>query len=250
MRTALATAAAVATACAGADHRIVQPDQRSFAQHMLDAEEHDRRAADQEQQASTSRDSRGPTNYTCGDTVLNDQLTTGGTKVTTWQPCFDLAEEAAVEHRDAAAHERELARRDRRTATALVVAEDKACEGIPRTEREHSLFAHRKLIIAVTPHRESEQVRGAWIQLKRVPGLDAMWVRRDIMCQRARFAVIGPTAAFDDDPTLLPGSTVHVYGHDDRIDVLVTTDTTPDGELALARAMGDLRATTQTAVKE
>ena len=217
---------------------------------MLAAQEHDRRAAEHEKRAASADVSRGPTSYTCGDTVLNDQLTTGGIRVTTWQPCFDLAEEAAVEHRDAAAHERELARRDRRTATALVEAEVKACDGIPAVEREHSLFSHRKLVVAVTPHRESEQIRGVWIQLKRVPGLDAIWVRRDIMCQRARYAVIGPSAAFNDDPTLIPGSTVHVYGHDDRIDVLVTTDTTPDGELALARAQGSLRATTQTAVKE
>ena len=217
---------------------------------MLAAQDHDRRASEHEQQAANADASRGPAKYTCGDTVLNDQLTTGGIRVTTWQPCFDLAEEAAVEHRDAAAHERELARRDRRTATALISAELKACDGIPTAEREHSLFAHRKLIVSITPHRESDQVRGVWIHLKRVPGLDAMWVRRDIMCQRARYAVLGPTAAFNDDPTLIPGSTVHVYGHDDRIDVLVTTDTTPDGELALARAQGDLQSTTQTAVKE
>jgi hypothetical protein len=184
--------------------------------------------------------------------VLNDQLTTGGIRVTNWQPCFDLAEEAAVEHREAAAHERELARRDRRTATALVRAEVVACSGIPEAERSHSVFAHRSAISRVIPHREAGQIRGAWIELKHVPGMTADWIRNDIKCQRARWAVLGPTRQYTpDDPTLVPGAEVSVFDRGDHVDVLVTTETTVDGELALARAEGRLEPTRnpQTAVQ-
>lgn len=202
---------------------------------MEDAQEHDRRAARHEQAASRADLARGPTSYDCGDPVLNDQVTTGGLRVTTWQPCFDLAEEAAVEHREAAARERELAKRDRGTAAALVRAEVDACAGIPEAEREHSVFAHKTAIANVIPHREAGQVRGVWVEFKRLQGLTADWIRRDIDCQRARWAALGPTHVSPDDPSLIPGAQVQVFDRGDHVDVLITTDNAQDGELAVSR---------------
>ena len=50
----------------------------------------------------------------CGDPVLNDQLTTGGQRVTTWQPCFDVGDEAAVDQRQQviASYDRQLENRE------------------------------------------------------------------------------------------------------------------------------------------
>lgn len=155
--------------------------------------------------------------------------------MTTWQPCFDLSEEAAVEHREAAARERELAKRDRRTAAALVRAEVDACTGIPEAERAHSVFAHKSAIARIIPHREAGQVRGVWVELKPVHGLTADWVRRDIACQRARWAALGPSRVSPDDPTLIPGAEVQVFDRGDHVDVLISTDNEEDGQLAVSR---------------
>ena len=242
---------ATLVACGG-DQQISRPDDRGWAEHMLAAQEHDQRATQHERAAAAAEASRGPDSYSCGDTVLNDQLTTGGNRVTTWTPCFDLAEENAVEHREVAQRERKLADRDRATATALVRAEVAACGGIPAAEREHSVFAHRTAISRVIPHRESGLIRGVWIEFKRVPGLTADWIRRDISCQRARWAELGPrpTLASPDDPTLVPGASVQVFDRGDHVDVLVTTQTSADAQLAVARAEGRLAPKPfQTAVK-
>jgi hypothetical protein len=222
-------------ASCGGSTQISRSDDRGWAQRMADAQEHDRRAARHEQAASRADLRHGPSAYACGDPVLNDQLTTGGLRVTTWQPCFDLAEEAVVENREAAAHERELANRDRRTAAALVRSEVKACDGIPAAERDHSVFAHKTAIANVIPHREAGQVRGVWVEFKRVQGLTADWIRRDIACQQARWAALGPTHMSPDDPTLIPGAHVQVFDRGDHVDVLVTTDNEYDGQLAVSR---------------
>jgi hypothetical protein len=252
MRTALVSAVSLAAACGGADQQISRRDDRGWAERMADADQHEQRASEHDQLAVSADARRGPTSFNCGDPVLNDQVTTGGLRVTTWQPCFDLAEEAAVGHRDAAQRERELARRDRRTAHALVSAELSACAGIPDSERAHSVFAHKTAISKVIPHREAGQLHGVWVEFKRVPGLSADWIRRDIDCQRARWAALGPHPTDSpEDPTLVPGAQVQVFDRGDHVDVLVTTDTTEAGEVALARAEGRLSPVShqQTAVK-
>lgn len=211
--------------------------------HQRSADQHERAAADAEQ-------SRSPDTYSCGDPVLNDQLTSGGTRVTTWQPCFDVAEERAMDLRETAAHERDLARSERAAASSLVHAELVACGGLPARERDHSVFAHKSEIADVIPHREAGQIRGVWIVFKPVAGLTPDWVRRDISCQHARWAVLGqPAAMAANDPTLVPGAQAQVFDRHDHLEVLVTTDSTDAGEMALARAKLDAPQHIQTAVR-
>ncbi len=216
---------------------------------MTDAREHDRLAAAHEQAAGEAETRRGPGSLACPDLTLNDQLTTGGFgRVTNWQPCWDVNEEAGMRHRYAAETERRAAQHDRQGAARLAEAEVAACVGIPEGEREHSVFAHRQEIAEVLPHREAGQVRGAWIVFKPVPGVTASWVRRDIQCQRARWVLHGkPPVA--DDPTLVPGAQIQVFDRGDHVDVLVQTDTIDAGELALARARGQDVEHEQTAVR-
>ncbi len=241
--------ACAAAACSGST-QLAHPDERGWTEHMLEAQAHDKRAAEAEQQAADAEAQRGPASFSCGDPVLNDQLTTGGTKVTTWQPCFDVAEERAMDLRYAAEHERQAARQHRRAAAALVRGELAACRGIPERERDHSVFAHRSAIADVIPHREAGQVLGVWIVFKPVVGFTADWLRRDIACQRARWAVLGsPSNMAAADPTLVPGSTAQVFDRKNHLEVLVTTDSTDAGEMALARARLDEPQRTQTAVR-
>jgi len=247
----IAVVSVISLAACGADQQISRHEQRGYAEHMVSAEQHEQRAAEHEKAADAADSRRGWSSIACGDPVLNDTLTTGGVgRVTNWVPCFDVADEHAARQREAAEHEKEAADQDRRMAAALVRAEMSACAGIPPAEREHSVFAHKTEIQHVMPHRESGLVRGVWIELKPVPGLTADWVRRDIACQRARFAVLGPRAAagMPDDPTLVPGADVQVFDRRDHIDVLVRTETVSDGQVALARAEGRLApGSTQTA---
>ncbi|MGE5185157.1 MAG: hypothetical protein ACM31C_23975, partial [Acidobacteriota bacterium] len=152
MRMSVVWLASAAAACGGGT-QLARPQDRGWTEHMLAAQAHDQRAAEAEQQAADAETRRGPDSFACGDPVLNDQLTTvAGVKVTTWQPCFDLAEERAMDLRYAAERERQQARQHRHAAAALVRAEVAACRGIPERERDHSVFAHRSEIADVIPH--------------------------------------------------------------------------------------------------
>jgi hypothetical protein len=247
MRTTIVCIAGLA-ACAGSAQRPpAGPDDRSWSDRMASAREHDQLAAAHEQAAGEAEAQRGPGTLACPDLNLNDQLRTGGIgRVTDWQPCWDVTEEADMRHRYAADAERKAAQRDRQGAAQLAQAEMAACRGIPEQERQHSVFAHRQEISEVIPHREAGQVRGAWIVFKPVPGVTAHWVRRDIDCQRARWALHGKPSNVAD-PTLVPGAQIQVVDRHGHVEVLVQTDTIDAGELALARARG--HAAEQTAVR-
>jgi len=204
--------------------------------HQERANRHDRAAA--ETRAPTSE------NYACGDTVLNDQITTGGQPVTSWMPCWDTDEEAAQAHRSAAAHELKAAREERAQAAALARAELASCRGIPPRELTHTPLSHAKEIAEIIPHREGDEVRGVHVVFKRVPGLDAKWMERAIACHRARSAVLGHVASID--PTLLPGTEVTVTQDGDHVQVYIRAADADTGALALARAQSLVASRTAT----
>jgi hypothetical protein len=239
-------AAIVAGSCAS-QSQLPQPYQPGYAEYVLSAKSHDQdahedaRIADAADAARSSEDT-----YVCPDLVLNDQLTGGfGVPLTTFQPCFDVAEEAAEQHRALAAEEAAAARRDRMFASRLARAEGDACDGIPEAERTHSVFAHRKEIARVIPHYDAGQLHGVWVVFKPVAGMTAEWVQRDIACQQARSAAYGGRVPGElSDPTLVPEARIQVVQRGDHVDVLVSTATTVDAEVALARANSMLHAQT------
>src|SRR5580704_16473331 len=51
--------------------------------------------------------------YDCGDTVMTDQVTSGGERLVNMVPCFNVIDEAAAHQRELAAKEREAAANDR-----------------------------------------------------------------------------------------------------------------------------------------
>jgi hypothetical protein len=170
--------------------------------------------------------------YRCGDPALNDQLTSGGERLTSWAPCWDTVEEA------------ELVRSGRAIprSAALAEAELVSCKGISERELAHSPFAHKQAIEAIIPHREAGQLRGVRVVFKAVPGLTADWMRRAIACQRARHEVLSTPSYLLDDPTLVDGADIAVYRQPGgKIEVVVATQDSHAAQLALSRAQELLR---------
>ena len=179
--------------------------------------------------------------YTCGDTVMNDQATTGGQRLAWAVPCWDTGEEkiAHEEYMTQLAAERASAdaEREQRADDRQVKEEQAACAGLAQSEIEHSVFSHRREIADVVPHREGDRVRGVRIVWKPVPGLTADWMRQSIACHRAQFERLGePSIYFPNDPTLVAHAQVSVDEHDGHLEVLVETSDEPSGQIALDRA--------------
>ncbi len=228
----------VVGACAGT---FGSTPPKSFDDHVVSAEHHDQAAQQQEGAAVAAEAHAGPEAYTCGDGVLNDQLTTGGLPVTTWNPCWNGEEEAAMRHLDAAEHERRAAELERHAAEQLVDAERVACAKVAPEEREHSPFAHRKEIDAVIPERAGRELHGVRIVFGRVRGLTAQWMRDSIACQQARWTMWGKDpAVMPYDPTLVVGVQTTVLDLDGQVVVLVTADSPAVAGIALARAQQKL----------
>ena len=225
--------ACVTGACAGTFGEA--PDHRSWSQRETDAQHHDD-LADVHAEAAQEI-TLGEERYSCGDTVLGDQSTTGGQPITYWQPCFDVQEEGRAVQHAAERRERALARHDRHTAALLARAEALSCRMVPPAERTHSPFAHTKEIDEVIPHRVGGTLAGVRIVFRPVPGLDADWMRRAIACRQAQWLVFGKDPQLDpDDPTLIDSADVTVTQHDGHVEVLITSDSPQDAEVALTRA--------------
>lgn len=244
-----ATAATAALASCGGP-QANRPDRASWVEHMHAADCHER-AADQLDQQAHNDAVPAPTldeQFQCGDTVLNDQLTTGGLRVTSWMPCWNAEEEVAQHRRFVAEQEREAARRDRHAAAQLAETEASACATIPEREREHSAFAHAKEIAAVMPlYAAGGEPRGVKVVFAPVRGLHADWIRADIACQRARWATFGQDPKLvPHDPTLVAGAHIAVAEVQDHVEVTVTTDTPDQATIAIARAQGSVGPQTAT----
>lgn len=220
------------------------PPQRGYAELMSSADLHQQRADRHERAVPEPRRVQASDNHACGDVVLNDQLTTGTERVTSWMPCWDSDEEAAEAHRAAAARELKTAREERAQAAALARAELASCRGIPPRELTHTPLSHSREIAEVIPHREGGEVRGVHVVFKRVLGLDAKWMERAIACHRARSAALGHVASID--PTLLPGTEVTVTQDGDHVQVYIRAADGDTGALALARAQSLIASRTAT----
>jgi hypothetical protein len=227
----------LAAACARPNEPLARHP-KGYAAKMQSAEAHQERA-DRHRQASRLPDSAldPGERYTCGDTGLMDQATSGGERLMPTVPCWDVAQENAEHQRYLAAREERIARTERRDATGMVETELAACRGLSARELEHSPFAHKKEIAAVIPHRQSGVIRGVRIVFKPVPGLTAVWMRRSIACHRARFERMGEPAGYlAEDPTLVAGSTTTVDERNGHLEVLISTGDTTSARVALDRA--------------
>ncbi len=245
MRTIFVVTTLAAAAC-GSPREPLVPHPQGYAAHMEAADAHSDKAqqygvlAPLPEPAGSTGDS-----YSCGDTVLADQATSGGERLVQSVPCWDSGEEVSAHRRYLAEHEQQLAQDERRTAANLVEAELAACRGLPVHEIEHSPFAHRKEIAEVIPHRETGTLRGVRIVFKPVPGLTADWMRQAITCHRARFERMGEPAIYlPEDPTLVARAITTVELHSGHIEVMIETGDDTSAQVALDRAMDLVRPRT------
>jgi hypothetical protein len=206
-------------------------------EHSDKADEH-RQAAKRPDTASTMGQS-----YQCGDTVMSDQVTSGGERLVQSMPCWDPNEEHADRHEEVAAREQRLADQERRQATSMVEAELVACRGISKRDLERSPFSHRKAIAEVVPHRETGTLRGVRVVFKPVPGLTATWMRQAIACHRARFERLGEPAGYlPEDPTLVGQATTTVELRGGHIEVAIESPDDVSATVALERAQDLIRS--------
>lgn len=213
---------------------------------MQAANEHGARAAD-ERQAVKRSDAAGPSGqgYQCGDTVMSDQITSGGERLVQATPCWDTNAEFAAHHEAVAEREQRAANQERRAATALIEAELAACRGISKRDLERSPFSDRKEIAEVIPHHEGTTVRGVRVVFKPVPGLTAPWMSQVIACHRARFERMGEPAGYlPEDPSLVAKATTKVELRGGHIEVSIESRDDVNATVALARAQDLLRPRT------
>jgi len=218
-----------------------QPDQRSYSERLTDADNHDKVAAAAEGEIPSEQQIPVAERFYCGDTVLNDQLTTGGLLVTYFMPCMDVATEGIKNDVWVAGAERTAARHDRQSAAQLALAEANACRGIPAQDRDESVFARRKDIASIEPVRENDEVHG--VRVVFASGVSADRVRNHIACTRARWQTLGrDPATMPEDPTLVDGADVQVLARGGHTEVVVLTSSVEGADVALARARGELTA--------
>lgn len=211
---------------------------------MAAADEHERRADEHARAAADAEQRIGDTSsWSCGDTVIDDQATSGGQRIITpgggrQTPCWNLADEEVQQQRRLASREYKAAQRDRRLAGRLLDHQLASCSALTATEREHSPFVHVHSIAEVVPHREGGHVRGVWVVFDAVPGLTASWMSAAIACHRARYATFGKPGDYEaEDPTLVEGTTAYVQQRGDgKVGVLIVAETDDAGAVVLSRA--------------
>ena len=174
--------------------------------------------------------------------MLNDQAVSGGERLTTMVPCWDMAEEAEHARRDHESSESDELRAREPDRGALAAASLVHCKGIPERELTHSPFAHKKAIAEVIPHRREGELHGVRIVFRDVPGLTADWMRQAIECHRARHESLGrPAGYMPEDPALVDGAEVRVTQSGNVIQVFILTPEPVAGRLAFERANELLR---------
>jgi hypothetical protein len=204
-------------ACAG-PASVSPPRPLGVAEHRAEADDHDARAA--RHAAAAAEHAEGRNGYACGDTVLADQLTSGGERLQLAVPCWNTDVEASFEHRRAAARERSEAARHRSQARALEQVERDRCAGLSPAELDHTPFWHRGDIARVERLADGATLRGARVTFKAVRGLDGSWLEHALQCHRARAAAVGWDSRYMGyDPSLLPGVTTTVVATNDGLTV-------------------------------
>lgn len=227
-------------ACASSPPRVERTSPKSYDDRIAEAAQHDRDATVHERQAADARARIDPNAISCGHSVVSnvgDQSTSGGERISTWVPCWSVERDAARYHQAEADRLHREAQLDRAVARNLVAVEHEFCGVLPASELTHTPFYHREDVAAVEPYVEAEKVKGARIHFKPVAGLDANWMRKAVLCHRARAATIGYDPKYMDyDPTMLADINVAVTERKGAVHVLVRSDNEVTSAVVISRA--------------
>ncbi len=176
----------VATACGSGSPPHKHPAALSATEHEEHAVAHDKEAQISNERVEPSEDKDGTR---CID-QNQEPLYSGGERTKVMMPCWTRAERNASYLRDAEAN-RKAARDHREWARNLVELETTACNRLTPTERETSPLSRQPDILSVEEYRESGELLGAKITLRKVKGLDKEWLLASIGCHQARAAKLG-----------------------------------------------------------
>jgi hypothetical protein len=161
-------------------------------------------------------------------------------------PCWTSRSNPTEQHTREAAEHRELAAKHRAASAALVQAEQRACAGIDEDDRDISPFYHREDIASVGPveilprysgKSSPDQVVGAAIAFRPVPGITTEWLQHVVNCHLARASAAGhemPEMLYC--PLALKGVQATVSSAGDALAVRVTSDDTATAQEILRRA--------------
>jgi hypothetical protein len=232
-------AVAVLAACASRTppEPLVPAQPLSAEEHRAEAERRDREASQHDKAAGRFESGSPSDAYRCGDTVLFDQSTSGGERLSLRVPCWTAEVGGGQEHRRAAASAREDAARHRTAARQLESAEGTYCSTMAPDERDHGPFWHRSDILTVQPIQERGVLRGANILFRRVPSLTKEWMEQAVRCHQARAASLGWDPMYMGyDPSAVADAHVVVSDDPAGIRVIIRSQNPDVAAVILGRA--------------
>ncbi len=125
--------------------------------------------------------------------------------------CWSSSTNPTQEHQADAEKHRKAAADHRAASTALRDAEAWACAGVSEPNRDMSPFGHREDIIGVQPayvhvtgKEPRDEVVGAVVTFRALPGMTGEWLQRVIDCHIARNNALGNDVPEMPDCPLVP----------------------------------------------
>jgi hypothetical protein len=160
--------------------------------------------------------------------------------------CWTSVSNPTQGHMDDAKKHHKMAADHRAAAQALRDAEARACVGISDEDRDISPFYHREDISSVQPaiaHKSGkqavDQVVGAVVVFRAVPGLTAEWLQRIVDCHVARNNALGNDMPEMSYCPLVPkGITAKVSSTGDGFAVTIESQDPDTAKEVLRRAQG------------
>jgi hypothetical protein len=192
--TRTAAALLLVAACSGGQREGMPPRTMGASEHEQEAARHDQEAERHDQAAEGIRrgsEATGTAAIHCFDNPLAPDPTSGTERLPVMRPCWTGERGVSGKELAAARADRREAAAHRRIARSLRQAEQAACVGLGEEETDHSPFFHRQDIVRVEPDRRDGQLLGVRVWFRKVPGLDASWLRHAIDCHEARAAALG-----------------------------------------------------------
>ncbi|MFZ5479549.1 MAG: hypothetical protein ACOZNI_22480 [Myxococcota bacterium] len=228
----LATVAACAARTPGA-----QPHEMGSAAHEEESRREERAAASHEEQ------------YEPGATTTRVECGTAGFGR---QVCWTSVVNPTEAHLREAERHRRAAADHRAASTALQSAEASACVGIADDDRDISPFEHTEDAAAVAPlyadrpgAQTGQELEGAVVTLRDVPGLTGDWLQRIVDCHLARNVSLGHVVPEMPDCPLVPvgaRATVASVPEGFRVEIRSEDDAAAADILARARRLVEPRA--------
>lgn len=230
----MVVSAGALSACARSARNQQPAPPVSAAEHMAEAERHERRANELGENPAEPGE---PSPTMAG---VEAASTSGGEPLT--RPRWTSSVSPETRHGREARRLREHAAEHRRIAKGLLQAEENACRGLTSDEIDLGPFFHGEDIESVDEIEENGRVMGATIRFRDVEDLTVQWMERSVACARARAAALGyPADALHLSPLMLQNIDAQVVGRGQFIEVVIRARDANTGYQVLERARASMR---------